>query len=137
MFNNKKELALALMSGKRFRAPDGVEMYYDEESNTASSPFRILYESLQNPEFVNISMEGYWMYFDEVTLIKEWYNDIPEPGILCCVSDLDPLFIYKIVRVIHKYDGKFFLARKDDPFKYARPLTEKEASELTYTGDQL
>jgi len=77
-FESKKEMAKALMDGRRFRNLLGREIFFD--ANERGNPFR----------FGGVDMQDTWGKFaDEWTEIPPWYENIPEHGVLCWVWDDD------------------------------------------------
>ena len=113
MFNSKKELAIALVEGRRFRdTEENVELYFD---STYENPFR----------FGESALVGMWEYYDRVVEVLTWYKDLGE-GILCKVWDNDPE--NKLISIIEIYNP-----RLEQPYrayhlgwKNAEPLTKDE-----------
>jgi len=64
MFNSKKEFALALLNGRKFRDPGGFFIYFDNES--LGNPFRVKINGK------NQGLDGIWGSASEV---KEVYSE--------------------------------------------------------------
>ena len=77
-FNTKKDLALALMEGREFKAHplNDAKMHYD---TTQQSPFR----------HGGGAIDDYWSDYNALYEVIEyqWHDDLPEGGVLCWVWD--------------------------------------------------
>lgn len=123
MFKSKKEFALALLEGRKFKTPNGVLIEYDEED---TPPFRS----------GNAHLSGMWKCYRTVTEVKPWYENIPEHGVLCYVWDDD--IETKEIAIVVAYDSlsEFpYTTGPEDYFIHATPLTKEEAMQLIYQED--
>lgn len=121
MFNSKKELALALMEGRKFKTSVGMKLHYND---TYMNPFRCGGDSMNTT----------WEEYGEVTEIKEWYEE-PFKPCLCWVKastgDKD------IVRVIGNYNKEtgYFETVAGGGWKYAAPMTKDEVLNLCWAAE--
>ena len=88
-FESKGELAKALLDGRTFKTPAGTTLMYEDNSKWLS-PFR----TKQDGGHYRY-MQGEWNLYDNLQEInaapaEPWYLNIPEGGIECYVSDVDP-----------------------------------------------
>lgn len=84
---SKKEAIERLLNGEVFYSITGSKIWYEENYH---NPFRL-----------STSSEGIielWYSYKQWTIEQNWYDNIPEDGILCCVSNTkytpDLLYIY-------------------------------------------
>lgn len=123
-FNSKKEMAQALLDGRRFRNHLGAEIHYDENELI---PFRITSIS---KDYIKI----YWNVDEfEWIEIKEWYEDLSK-GRVCWVWDHNQEA--KIIRLITEYlsgVGYKFNDDSETPWKYAEPVEPGELGK--YMGE--
>ena len=88
-FESRGELAKALLDGRTFKTPDGSTIIYGEETRF-SSPFRLMRDGHDL-----CPMNGAWSQYADLHEInaepaEPWYLNIPEEGVECYVSDVDP-----------------------------------------------
>jgi len=110
MFNSKKELAEALLKGRIFDY-QGKNLYFDSDFEV---PFR----------YGASPLHGVWSFYNKVTEIKEWYEDIPEQGILCWVWGDGALKTAAIIKAYHK--GSFHI-NDYESWSYATPMLKEDA----------
>jgi hypothetical protein len=67
------------------------------------------------------------------TVKKEWYENIPEQGVLCYVSHEDTTKPY--ISVITSYNRNHFRTSEGCMYKKAIPLTEEEVKQFIYKED--
>lgn len=119
-FETVKELAQAVLDGRRFRNREGVELFYDDEQLI---PFRW---SVGTRNEAILSWQRWLAYdWDEV---RHWYRRIPDRGALCWVA----LFGTKVpVVVVRHHRGEFFdSAGQRWAGTVVTPVTKAEISEL-------
>ena len=88
-FESKGELAKALVDGRTFKTTDGAILMYNDSCKW-SSPFRVKQDGVDN-----LTMLGAWDSYADLQEInaapaEPWYLNIPEGGVECYVSDVDP-----------------------------------------------
>ena len=121
-FESKGELAKALVDGRTFKTSGGLTLMYTD-SDKCSSPFRVN----------NFTMLGAWDSYADLQEInavpaEPWYLNIPEGGVECYVSDIDPkpcLTLHSKMLVRQYKQGSYlpFLCACDG-WKYATPINE-------------
>lgn len=119
MFKSKKEFIEALVSGRKFYSQFGEIIYFNENK---LNPFRYIYNN-NNYDFCDFNTYG------KVTEIKEWYDNIPENGILCWVNDKSYIAIMTYYdKEEHMFYGKVSGSRYN--YKDVLPLTNEEIQEF-------
>ena len=126
-FKSTRELAEALVDGRTFKTSGGLTLMY-ANSDTGSSPFRLMRDGKDRGP-----MRGIWSQYDNLQEInaapaEPWYLNIPEGGVECYVSDVDPnpyLGRNSTGRVT-KYDHSLTYPFKcpNNWWKYATPTNE-------------
>ena len=119
-FESKKEMAQALLDGRRFRNYNGIDIYFDPSYFV---PFR----------YGDDSMVGAWnMLGVEWTEILPWYENIPEHGVLCWVWDDDESECEPKVIITHRNNKRMPFETSETYWENARPLTPEEAQQYIY-----
>jgi len=87
-------------------------------------------ESITNPIYESITNPKCW----RKVVKKEWYEDIPEKGILCWCKDSRSNKPQEIVLVVEYRDTEEYpyITIAGDYYKYAIPLTNEEIKEFLY-----
>ena len=119
MFKSKKELAFALLEGRKFKIEVG-EVYFDDGFKYKS-------------EAGITNMISAWDYYDKVVEIKEWYEDIPENGRLCRVWGGSITRTNARILVVKSYNKNIayhFKTNFDGCWTHAEPLTNNEIKEF-------
>jgi len=116
MFKSKKELALALIEGRKFRLPNGAIIYFDEHA-FGGSPFRYR-EPHSNEAFAIMSS---WDRYNEVEEIEPWTPEVGEPALFWSYPDerSDPIL-------------GFFLGRSKEGYYLASLKMTAEATYYTH-----
>ena len=114
----RKELIRKMLDGRVFKYKEYIIRYNPDESS--HSPFMI---------------EGHgtlklWDHIEDWKEVKEWYEEIPEKGLLCKVWDCGE-YEYKSVKVIRIYckGAECFLDDNSAAWDNAKPMTLDEAKE--------
>ena len=127
-FESKGELAKALVDGRTFKTSDYLTlMYKDEDDGNWSSPFRVMQDGVDN-----LTMLLWWDSYDNLQEInaapaEPWYLNIPEGGVECYVSDVDPSpYFGNPKRFVTHYDTHFSAPFRCNysGWKYATPINE-------------
>lgn len=111
---NKTELATRLIAGETFYHK-GDAIFYDE---TYCIPFRI----------ENATMVATWNKYSEFTIKSNWYQNIPEEGIICWVSDINP-DEHDQVSIIREYRDKArepFVTYKDNTYQFTTSVAPED-----------
>ena len=125
-FESTRELAKALVDGRTFKTSDGLTLMY-ANCDRGSSPFRVMQDG--NDLF---PMNGIWSQYDNLLEInaapaEPWYLNIPEGGVECYVSDVDPNPYFGNPKgFVRQYDQSLvypFLCPQN-VWKYATPVNE-------------
>ena len=116
---NQKEAMVKMMNGRKFTCSGDV-VHYVEDSII---PFQLE----RNGEAIT----GYWELLPTWVEIKEWYEEIPDAGILCRVMD-EPGESY--IRLIKEYDNKELFDDSGESWDYAQPLDRKECDGMVHNG---
>lgn len=68
----------------------------------------------------------------------KWYDNIPEQGVLCFVSDLKDLLGFQMdLHLVLKVNGYGdYVTATNSSWKYARPVTLEEIQHLIYKGEK-
>lgn len=83
-------------------------------------------------ELSDVGWEGYTVYEEEKV---EWYEDIPEKGVLCWVSDV-AAENKGSVNIVNRYERKLFITISDVCWLYATPLTPEEIKEYLTISEE-
>jgi len=121
-FESKKEMAQALMDGRRFLSAAGAEIYFDPSQLI---PFRC----------GDKYMSGAWELFAcEWTEVLPWYENIPEHGVLCWVWSWSSNKSQALIRVVTEYDKKCLTPFNTTAGSWscAEPITPEEAQQYIY-----
>ena len=127
-FESKGELAKALVDGRTFKTPNGSTIMY-ANCDRGSSPFRIMRDGKDVD-----AMKGAWDLYVDLQEInaapaEPWYLNIPEGGVECYVSDVDPkpCLTLNIKGFVRQYDTSARLSFRSSNhigWKYATPVNE-------------
>lgn len=117
---SKKEAIQRMMDGEVFYGEGGAKIYYEEASSGA--PFRCVVDGRNNP------LTGLFDLFDEWQTKTEWYENIPEQGVLCWVWVESPAG--RQLRVIVRTDHDSFIAAGGGAWKNAEPVKLEEIEHL-------
>jgi hypothetical protein len=122
---NKKEMIETMIDGKTLYSKRyNLIAYFDPNERY---PFRSTHYKGERSE----PLEEWDLDWE---IQKEWYEDIPEEGILCwCSSSIFELYIEIVTDYIKDNDYPF-ITLNDDEYKQARPLTPKEIEKYIYKG---
>jgi hypothetical protein len=86
----------------------------------------------QNPFRLNsLPLNKYFSQYKDFTTATEWYENIPQRGVLCWVDDFDPkdkVVIDIIYRVDNENIDKF--KGRETSWRYATPLTNEELDQF-------
>ena len=129
MFKSKKELTTAPMEGRRFVTTTGNVLFYSEAR--IGNPFAV--KQLEGGAVV--ALDGAWDSFNFLTEEKQWYESLPDKGLLCHVwSTADKLD--KDVCIVTQYtaDALYPFKTVATVHKYASPVTMEEMAGLLYKG---
>lgn len=130
-FNSKKEFALALIEGRKFRSPPYLDVLHWKGNELC--PFRCGASALHDA----------WDFWNSPKLVEiieneaRWEDKLknrPE-GIWCWVWDKDKK--HKTIDFVFAYNIQqeyAYLARYER-WKHAEPLTKEEIQKHLYTGD--
>jgi hypothetical protein len=115
---SKKELAQRLIDGEVFYTESGIKVFYDEIQD--STPFRLGIYNL-----VGDVWESYSSLFKEVN----WWDNIPEEGVLCWVDDCDrePK---RVAALITSKECGGYRSVGGSRWTYARPVKPEECLQL-------
>jgi len=126
-FESKKEMAQALIDGRRFRSDNGYEIYFDQNCD---EPFR-----LDSRPMNSRPMRGSWNYWFSIewTEILPWYENIPEHGFLCWVWDEpeDKRHLKLVSEYLRDADYQY-RSRLEIGYRNAIPITPEEAQKYIY-----
>ena len=120
---SKKEARERLDAGEVFYHSPGDEGRIFVDYNQEGSPYRF------DAGDRNYALHGLWDYCGEWLKKAEWWDSIPEHGMLCWVSEVQPEpgplndmanILQHCARETYKFQGKAFTC------KYATPLTDEE-----------
>ena len=88
-FESERELAKALVGGRTFNTLCGITLMY-ANCDRGSSPFRVMQDGKDRGPM----MESWAWYADlheiNAAPAEPWYLNIPEGGVECYVSDVNP-----------------------------------------------
>mgnify|MGYP003650852319 CR=1 FL=1 len=125
-FESKGELAKALVDGRTFKAERGTTLMYTV-SGKWSSPFRVM----QDGKYDLTMIEAWDSYADlqeiNAAPAEPWYLNIPEGGVECYVSDINPNPYPSTTKVlVTGYDQSlsFPFLCLGNCWKYATPVNE-------------
>ena len=126
-FESKGELAKALVDGRTFKTTGTHTLMYNDSCRYLS-PFRVIKDGEDYAP-----MLGTWESYANLLEInaepaEPWYLNIPEGGIECYVSDIDPNpgHTLNVKGFVTKYDQSLtypFTCPQND-WKYATPVNE-------------
>ena len=129
-FESKRELAKALVDGRTFKTSDGAILMYND-SCSYFSPFRLMQDGEDGVD--SLTMLGAWDSYADLQEInaapaEPWYLNIPEGGIECYVSDVDPNpYLGRNTKVLVTGYNQSLLYPFPSPlndWKYATPINE-------------
>ena len=122
-FESERELAKALVGGRTFKTRGTTLMY--ATIDRGSSPFRLMRDGKDRGPMTNT-----WAQYDnlqEINAAEPWYLNIPEGGVQCYVSDVDPNPYFGNPKgFVRQYDQSLvypFLCPQN-VWKYATPVNE-------------
>jgi hypothetical protein len=110
---SKKELAQRLIDGEVFYI-DGNQILFCE--NTGTDPFR----------FNNESLYSCWNAYERFQKEVNWWDNIPEEGVLCWVSDTNKNLKSNPSIVKRKDFGGNFITTNGTPWFYATPVQPED-----------
>ena len=116
-FSSKKELAQALLNGRRFKTDNGTLIYFDENRDI---PFTCPVSYMRNT----------WDVSNSLTELKHWYDNIPEQGVLCWVWNGTNTAHIRAVTGYHTEDSIQTFTAPQGCWSHAKPLTKREALAL-------
>lgn len=127
-FNSKKEFAMALLEGRKFKAMANQIICWNELSN---SPFR----------YGAVGLDAAWNLWqsDELMEVIEeevrWEDELKNKpnGILCWVWD-EYIDEYKSLNIVYSFNPEvqYRYKTKDNVYRFAVPLIKEEVLKLCY-----
>lgn len=123
-----EEAKKRLENGEVFYLNEYILYYQDSYMLKGESPYRFKHKLLGN-----VAITGAWYSFEDWQVESKWYDNIPEQGILCFVSDTKDLSfsefgkgtLFDIIMSYHSLEN-YFSGKISDSWQYARPVTEDE-----------
>lgn len=129
MFKSKKELAQALLEGRKFRTLNGNTLFYEENAGISSVPFR--FTDFRFRSSSNEPMCSVWDQYDTVTEILDPAQQLQEAlnkgPILCYVWDHEETSTKRPAIVIRHKANRCYQTSTGSEWLNARSLTEEEA----------
>lgn len=122
-YKNAGEIYTALLAGKKIREEAWADDYYIHLIEGQQ-----YYKNGQNAAY-NFCNPSSWEEYIE----PKWYENIPEGGILCRVSDykIEPLTVVAIVCRINTTSADLrFITTSNTSWVYATPISKEEISVL-------
>jgi len=126
IFRTKKALILALLDGRKFKV-EGENydiLSFDKNNLLEGNPFRFREDELKGKD---------WDFSINTVLfeIKHWYEEIPQKGVLCWVTDIEEdRKVKKFVTLIIKYtltdSGRSEFKSKCSNWVYATPISVED-----------
>ena len=130
MFKSKKELTTALMEGRRFVTTNGNVLFYNEDR--IGNPFAV--KQFEGGGVV--ALDRAWDSFNFLAEEKQWYEALPDKGLLCYIWDDEELD--KDIGIVTKYtdDITYPFRAGCEGYKHATPVTMEEMAGLLYKGSK-
>jgi len=130
-YTNIKEVMEALLAGKVLLSSNGNAIYKLKDNKVLNKS-----ATLGNAWTNSNLFPQYLVPSTEYIPPKEWYEQIPEEGVLCWVDDRkDSVLTSTAVIVAYLEITSYpFVSKSGSQWIYAKPLTQEEANKLIYKG---
>ncbi|MFA5670263.1 MAG: hypothetical protein WC967_13555 [Balneolaceae bacterium] len=130
-YTNIKEVMEALLAGKVLVSKSGNALYKLAKGEVVNCN-----KQRKTDWTVSYYFAEYLVPSTEYIPPKEWYEQIPEEGVLCWVWDKGDN-AFTIVGIVTKYESNNtypFITTSDCEWKHAKPVTQKDINKLIYKG---